>query len=52
MQSAKTLTLDGKTNHILLIGAEFGPPPTPAAGERPSRGPMVADSFSILVVGK
>jgi hypothetical protein len=52
MQSAKTLTLDGKTNHILLIGAEFGPPPTPAAGERPGRGPMVADSFSILVVGK
>jgi DNA-binding beta-propeller fold protein YncE len=52
MQSAKTLTLDGKTNHILLIGAEFGPPPTPAPGERPGRGPMVTDSFSILVVGK
>jgi DNA-binding beta-propeller fold protein YncE len=52
MQSAKTLTLDGKTNHILLIGAEFTPPPAPAPGERPGRGTLVPDSFSILVVGK
>jgi hypothetical protein len=52
MISAKTLTLDTKTGHILLIAAEFGPPPTPKEGERPSRGPMIADSFSILVVGK
>ncbi len=52
MQSAKTLTLDEKTGHILLIGAEFTPPPAPAPGERPGRGTMVPDSFSILVVGK
>jgi DNA-binding beta-propeller fold protein YncE len=53
MQSAKTLTLDSKTKHVLLIGAEFGPPPTPApATGRAGRGPMVPDSFSILVVGK
>lgn len=53
MPSAKTLTLDSKTNRILLIAAEFGPPPTPApAGGRPGRGPMVADSFTILSVGK
>jgi hypothetical protein len=53
MPSAKTLTLDSKTNHILLIAAQFGPPPTPApAGGRPARGPMLPDSFSILVVGK
>ena len=55
MPSAKTLTLDKKTNHILLIAAEFGPPPADAptgqAG-RPARGPMVAGSFSILMVGK
>ena len=55
---AKTLTLDAKTGHILLITAEFGPPPAPAPTAqpgppgRPRRGPMLPDSFSILVVGK
>ena len=53
MRMAKTLTLDSKTDRILLIAAEFGAPPAPnPAGGRPSRGPMVPDSFSILVVGK
>jgi hypothetical protein len=54
MPSAKTLTLDSRTGHILLIGAEYGAPPTPppAGGRGPGRGPMVTDSFSILVVGK
>jgi hypothetical protein len=53
-RSAKTLTLDRKTNHILLIAAEFGPPPAtpPPGGRGRGRGPMVPDSFSILVVGK
>ena len=52
---AKTLTFDHKTNHILTMAAEYGPPPTPAAGApqgRGNRGQMLADSFSILVVGK
>jgi DNA-binding beta-propeller fold protein YncE len=50
---AKTLTLDAKTGRILLIAAEWGPIPTPAPGEAPSRrGPMLPDSFSIVVVGK
>jgi hypothetical protein len=56
MPSAKTLTLDSKTNRILLIAAEFGPPPaTPPPGTPPgraARGEMLPDSFSILVVGK
>jgi DNA-binding beta-propeller fold protein YncE len=53
MPSAKTMTIDSKTNHVLLIGAEFGPPPAPtAAGERPRRGPLVSGSFTILEVGK
>lgn len=53
MPTAKTLTLDSKTNRILLIAAEFGPAPTPPpAGGRGGRGPMIPDSFSILVVGK
>ena len=55
---AKTLTLDSKTNRILLITAEFGPPPPPAnpppAGGRGrgGRGPAIPGSFSIIAVGK
>ena len=53
MRGAKTLTLDSKTNRVLLIAAEFGPPPaTPPPGGRPGRGAMLPDSFTILVVGK
>jgi len=53
MKTAKTLTLDPKTGHILLIAADFGAPATPPpAGGRAGRGQMIPDSFSILVVGK
>jgi DNA-binding beta-propeller fold protein YncE len=54
MKTAKTLTLDRKTGHILLIAAEFAAPatPPPAGGRGRGRGQMVPDSFSILVVGK
>ena len=58
MTRAKTLTLDSKTDHILLIAAEFGPPPAPPAdapkdgSKKRARAPMLPDSFSILVVGK
>jgi DNA-binding beta-propeller fold protein YncE len=51
--SAKTMTIDSKTNQVYLIAAEFGPPPLPPpAGGRAGRGPMIPDSFSVLVVGK
>ncbi|MBZ5608337.1 MAG: hypothetical protein LAP38_08770 [Acidobacteriia bacterium] len=53
MRTAKTMTIDSKTNHILLIAAEFGQPATPPPpGGRGGRGQMIPDSFSILVVGK
>jgi DNA-binding beta-propeller fold protein YncE len=60
MRGAKTLTLDSKTGHILLIAAESAPPPAPPAGTPPpapggrggGRGSMVPGSFSILVVGR
>ena len=55
MPSAKTLTLDSKTNRILLIAAMFDPPPPgtpPLSNGRVARGPMVSGSFSILMVGK
>ena len=53
--SAKTLTLDGKTGHILLIAAEFEPAPAgtpPLSNGRVARGRMVPDSFAILEVGR
>jgi len=52
--SAKTMTFDSKTGHIFLIAAEYGaaPAPPPAGGRGGGRGPMLPDSFSILVVGK
>jgi hypothetical protein len=50
--SGKTLTLDSKTDHILIIAAEFGPPTAAPPGGRATRGGMIPDSFSILVVGK
>lgn len=55
MVGAKTLALDTKTNHVLTMTAEFGPPAAnaqPGPVGRPARGPMVAGSFSILMVGK
>jgi hypothetical protein len=55
MAGAKTLALDTKTNHVLTMAAEFGPPPPdapPGPAGRPARGPIVAGSFSILMVGK
>lgn len=53
MPGARTMTIDAKTNRVLLIGAEFGPPPNPPpAGGRAGRGPMVPDSFTIIAVGK
>jgi DNA-binding beta-propeller fold protein YncE len=57
MRGAKTSTLDTKTGNVLLIAAEYGPPPAPTPGAeqkggRGGRAPMLPDSFTILVVGK
>lgn len=53
MPSAKTMTIDSKTNRIFLIGAEFGPSsPSETPGGRPHRGPVLPGSFTILEVGK
>ncbi len=53
LPGARTMTIDAKTNRVILIAAEFGPPPNPPpAGGRAGRGPMVPDSFTIIAVGK
>jgi hypothetical protein len=52
-ESAKQMVWDSKTNRILLIAADYAPAPAPTAGKAPAaRGPMVPDSFSIIVVTK
>jgi hypothetical protein len=52
--SAKQMAWDRKTGRILLIAADYGPAPAPppAGAAAPARGPMVPNSFSILVVTK
>ncbi|HXY23036.1 MAG TPA: hypothetical protein VEI73_00165 [Candidatus Acidoferrum sp.] len=55
MVGAKTLALDTKTNCLLTMAAEFGAPAPdakPGPAGRPPRGPMIPDSFSILMIGK
>jgi len=58
MPRAKTMTIDSKTNHVILITAEYGPPPAPnpadatkKGGGRGRGGPMLPDSFSLIMVG-
>jgi hypothetical protein len=53
MPGARTSAFDTKTGHIVLIGAEFGPPtPAKEPGGRAGRGAIVPDSFTIMIVGK
>jgi DNA-binding beta-propeller fold protein YncE len=54
MPVAKTLTFDDKTNHILLMSADFSPAPpgAPARPAGPPRGDMLTGSFVLLMVGK
>jgi DNA-binding beta-propeller fold protein YncE len=48
---ARTMALDEKTGHVVLVTAEFGPPPaTPEPGRR--RPPMAPGAFTILEVGE
>jgi DNA-binding beta-propeller fold protein YncE len=53
MNGARTITFDGKTNHILTMSDERGPalPPPPGGGRGP-RPPAIPGSFTILVIGK
>jgi DNA-binding beta-propeller fold protein YncE len=49
---ARTLALDSKTGHIILMTAQMQPPPTPTKDDpKPHRKP-VPGTFHLLVVGK
>ena len=59
MAGARTMTVDTKSNKVFVISADRGPatPPDPSAAPgsaaaRPRPGPIIADSFSILAIGK
>jgi DNA-binding beta-propeller fold protein YncE len=53
MDGARTVTLDTKTNHILMMSQERGPAPaTPPPGGRGGRAPAIPGSFTIVMVGK
>jgi YVTN family beta-propeller protein len=51
-RSARTIGADTKTHKIYLPAAENGPAPVGKDGKAKGRGPMLADSFTILVVSK
>jgi hypothetical protein len=46
-RGARTMTVDEKTHHVYLLAADRGPAP-----EGKKQGPILPDSFHVLVVGK
>jgi DNA-binding beta-propeller fold protein YncE len=46
-RGARTMAVDEKTHHVYLLAAERG-----AAPEGKKNGPVIADSFHVIVVGK
>jgi len=52
MNGARTLTLDAKTGHLFVMSVERGPAPPPTVGGRPTPGPAIPGSFTILMIGK
>ena len=50
--SARTCTIDGKTNHIFLIGAQLGEMPAATAEKPKPRRPMMPGTFMVLEYGK
>jgi hypothetical protein len=50
---ARTMTVDPKTHHVLLVTADFAADPAAAGGDGQRRRPsMVPGSFTLLVFGK
>jgi len=54
-RTARTMGVDPKTHRLYLPAAENGPAPAPKEGKAPKgggRGPLLPDSFSIVVVAR
>jgi len=49
---ARTMALDEKSHHVLLVSANFGPPPAPTPERPHPRGPVLPGSFVLLVYGE
>lgn len=49
-RGARTMEVDPKTHNVFLVTAKFGPLPPETSGQRPSRPPMVPNSFTLLVL--
>lgn len=52
VRGARTMTVDPRTHRVYLLAAEYGPTPTPKAGEKKGRPPILPDTFHVLVIGK
>jgi YVTN family beta-propeller protein len=48
-RGARTMALDPVSHRVYLVTAEFGPTPTPVAGQRPARASPLPDTFTVLM---
>ena len=51
-QGARTLALDSKTHNVIVVTADFGPPPAATADNPHPRRSILPDTFVVLVLGK
>ena len=52
LRRARTIALDEKTHQVYTVTAEFGAAPAPTTEQPRPRPPMVAGSFTLVIVGK
>jgi len=51
-EGARTMAVDRKTGRIYVAGAKLGPRPTPSPENPRGRPPVLAGTFSVMVIGK
>lgn len=49
---ARTLALDARTHHVIVVTANFGPPPAATPDNPHPRRSILPDTFVVLVLGK